>query len=118
MKKLRIDIDNTICVVPESQDFTKATPVTERIEIINELYDSGEYKIIYWSSRAKKNDSVVQKLTEKQLNSWGAKFHKLKLGKPKYHLLVDNHCCFSNWFFQDPEESLTRDPDDMEIDKV
>ena len=45
-----VDIDETICVSPESRDYSLATPIKENIEKINKLYDSGD-TIVYWTAR-------------------------------------------------------------------
>ena len=37
--KIFVDIDETICITPISRDYSEATPLKERIEKINKLYD-------------------------------------------------------------------------------
>jgi hypothetical protein len=49
MRKLFVDIDDTICYYPPNcnySDYTKALPYKKRIEYINKLYDDG-YEVTY-----------------------------------------------------------------------
>ena len=91
-------------------DYSKAIPIPERIQTINKLFDEGN-KIVYWTSRGEKGDKIAYKFTFDQLTSWGCKFTKLKLGKHKWDLLIDNHCSESNEFFADPHGELEKDHD-------
>ena len=47
-----VDIDGTICVPGETEDerYTGATPIQERIDKINKLYDEGN-EIVYLTAR-------------------------------------------------------------------
>ena len=45
-----VDIDETICESPKDRDYAKATPVKDRIEKINKLFDEGN-TIVYWTAR-------------------------------------------------------------------
>ena len=48
--KIIVDIDETICVTPDSRDYTKSVQMKDRIEKINKLYDEGN-TIVYWTAR-------------------------------------------------------------------
>ena len=93
-----VDIDETICMSPESRDYSRAVPIMKNIEKINELYDSGN-TIIYWTARGTGSGIDWRKVTEKQFQSWGVKYHDLKFGKPIYDLFVDDKNINSERFF-------------------
>ena len=93
-----VDIDETICMSPESRDYSRAVPIMKNIEKINELYDSGN-TIIYWTARGTGSGIDWRKVTEKQFESWGVKYHDLKFGKPIYDLFVDDKNINSERFF-------------------
>ena len=107
MKTYVIDIDGTICSLT-SGEYEKAAPKLSRIEKINKLYDSGNY-IIYYTARGmgrtnndeKKANNLFYQLTKNQLTGWGAKFHKLRLGKPSGDLYIDDKGIKDEDFFAD-----------------
>lgn len=92
-----VDIDETICFYNGERVYEQAVPNQENIAKINKLYDGG-WVIIYWTSRGstqpdnKKRLDYLRDLTAKQLNDWGAKFHRLEIGdkKPLYDLIIDD----------------------------
>ncbi len=94
-----VDIDETICMSPESRDYSKAVPIIKNIEKINELYDSGN-TIIYWTARGTGSGIDWREVTEKQFKSWGVRYHDLKFGKPIYDLFVDDKNINSERFFK------------------
>ena len=49
-----------------------------------------EKNIIYWTARGTVTGIDWKDITEKQLKSWGAKYHELKMGKPAYDLFIDD----------------------------
>ena len=81
------DIDSTICT--GGCDYKDAKPYKEVIEKINKLYDEGHH-IQFYTSRGTLSGKDWFKFTLEQLNSWGVKYHALKLGKPHYDLFVDD----------------------------
>ena len=89
MKIIFIDIDETICIIPEDRDYFKAKPIIKNIEKINKLYDEGN-TIIYWTSRGSRKQINWYNLTKSQLESWGAKHHELRVDKPYYDLFIDD----------------------------
>ena len=95
-----VDIDETICNSPENRDYSKASPILERIKKINELYDSGN-RIIYWTARGTGSGIDWRDVTEKQFQDWGVKYHDLKLGKPIYDLFIDDKNINSDTYFKD-----------------
>lgn len=95
-----VDIDETICCSPEDRDYSKATPITERIAKINKLYDVGN-TIVYWTARGTGSGIDWREVTEKQFEDWGVKYHDLKFGKPVYDLFVDDKNINSDTYFKD-----------------
>lgn len=93
-KIIFIDIDETICLHPETspneaRDYEKAVPIRENIQKANNLYDQG-HTIIYWTARGSVTGLDWTDLTNEQLNSWGVKYHEIKLGKPYYDIFIDD----------------------------
>ncbi len=95
--KYVIDIDGTICYKKEEEDYDQSSPIMNRIEVINKLYEKGN-QITYFTARGMGRYSdnqmlAIQKfysMTENQLNSWGAKYHNLILGKPSADIYIDD----------------------------
>lgn len=94
-----VDIDETICISPEDRDYSKANPITENIEKINQLHDTGN-TVVYWTARGTGSGIDWREVTEKQFKEWGVKYHDLKFGKPIYDLFVDDKNINSSRFFQ------------------
>jgi phosphatidate phosphatase PAH1 len=94
-----IDIDGTICTNGDcsSCKYEGSTPIKERIEKINQLYDDGN-TIKYFTARGmgRYKDNVEKakekfyNLTKMQLNIWGCKYHELILGKPSGDVYIDD----------------------------
>ena len=101
-----VDIDETICShhdgVGGPRDYSGASPLKDRIEKINALYDKGN-TIVYWTARGTVTGIDWKKLTQKQLENWGAKHHELKMGKPAYDLFIDDKNINSETFFKGEE---------------
>lgn len=98
-----VDIDETICSHSHTQgarDYSKASPIRDRIDKINKLYDEG-HVIIYWTARGTVTGIDWTDLTKSQLQKWGAKHHDLKLGKPAYDLFIDDKNINSERFFNE-----------------
>lgn len=89
MKIIYVDIDETICLTPNSRKYEDAVPIKENIEKINKLYDKGN-TIVYWTARGSRKQINWYDLTYKQLNQWGVKFHELRVDKPYYDLFIDD----------------------------
>ena len=95
-----IDIDNTICATC-GMNYTDSVPIQLNIDKVNKMYDSGNYIITYWTARGVKTGINWTKLTEKQLNRWGVKYHYLKLDKPPYDIFIDDKSINSLWDWTD-----------------
>ncbi len=104
-----VDIDGTICSPTKGRDYENAQPWQDKIDVINKLYDEGNY-IIYFTARgmgrfagdpnaAAKASAILSELTKNQLESWGCKYHELILGKPHADYFIDDKGINSNEFF-------------------
>ena len=98
------DIDGTICTLTNG-NYESATPYEERIDKINKLYDEG-HTIIFLTARGmgrsnNTNPNLFKELTEKQLKKWGAKYHKLLMGKPAGDFYIDDKAIKDEEFFRD-----------------
>ena len=91
MKIIYVDIDETICDTPgdDVRDYYSSTPRPETILKVNKLYDDGN-RIVYWTARGSRSGKDWYKLTECQLESWGAKYHELRCDKPYYDVFYDD----------------------------
>jgi capsule biosynthesis phosphatase len=106
--KYIIDIDGTICTSVSNGKYESASPIEDRIEKINKLYEDG-HQIVYLTARGMgrygDNADLARKmfyeLTANQLKQWGCKYHKLMLGKPSGDFYIDDKGINSNEFFGD-----------------
>ena len=109
------DIDGTICTnlcESKNQDYADSVPNRGRIKKINKLYDEG-HTIIMLTARGmgRSGNSVAyaytayEKFTEKQLNEWGVKYHRLFLGKPAGDIYIDDKGIKDEDFFANETRS-------------
>jgi len=103
--KYMVDIDGTICkeiFLPDGKkDYANHQPMQERIAKINKLYDEG-HEIHYWTARGATSGIDYTLLTKQQLEKWGCKFHRVRVGdKPHYDIWVDDKAHNSEEFFKD-----------------
>ena len=82
------DIDGTICTNTYGE-YEKAEPFTNRIKIVNHLYDKGN-TIKYFTARGSSTGIDWHDITAKQLDEWDAKYHELLLGKPEGDIYIDD----------------------------
>lgn len=88
-KKFVFDIDGVIAEYREQLDYASADPNRKMISIINQLYNAGNY-IVLFTARGYKTGIDWKEITEKQLNEWGVKYHELKFGKPDADFYIDD----------------------------
>ncbi len=81
-----IDIDGTICETLDG--YQSAKPFMDRIKEYNKLYENN--RVVYWTARGSTTGIDWMALTKKQLDSWGVKYHQLKMGKPYYDVFIDD----------------------------
>lgn len=91
------DIDGTICATPED-NYYLSTPIYERIDIVNKLFQDG-HEIIFFTARGAVTGLHWQKLTESQLKEWGVLYHKLIMGKPHADIFIDDKAMSDSAFF-------------------
>ena len=99
------DIDGTICSHTNG-NYQTATPIAERIEIINQLFAQG-HQIIFYTARGMgtsgNNTELAQakwfEFTNSQLVNWGVNFHQLFLGKPSGDIYIDDKAVSDSNFF-------------------
>ena len=84
-----IDIDETIAETPDSRDYSLSMPITENIKKANKYYEDG-HTVVYWTARGTGSGIDWYDITKQQLDSWGVKYHDLRLGKPIYDLFIDD----------------------------
>lgn len=104
-KKFCFDLDGVICRTIRSS-YHKSKPILSSIKKINELYDKGNYIIIFTARYMGRNNDNIYKakkmgynLTLRQLKLWGVKYNKLIFGKPSYDIIIDDKAIFysSKW---------------------
>ena len=98
--KVCFDIDGVLCDQVEG-NYQDAQPRRAMIDLLNRLYDRG-YTIVLHTSRfmgrAKNDRQEVERIgrefTERQLASWGVRYHELWMGKPRYDFVIDDRSVF------------------------
>ena len=103
-----VDIDGTICE-STGGDYSTCVPIESRIQKINKLYDDG-HTIVMLTARGmgrsngdqKIAENLMRDVTEKQLRSWGLKYHSLYFGKPSGDFYIDDKAKTDKDFFNDP----------------
>lgn len=83
------DIDGVIALFRSDLAYGQAEPNIELINIINHLYSWGNY-IVLFTARGYVTKKDWRVLTEKQLQSWGVKYHELHFGKPNADYYIDD----------------------------
>lgn len=105
LKSYCFDLDNTLCNT-KGNDYDTCTPIKERVDVVNFLYDKGHNINIYTArGMTTYNKSVtlvydnLYSKTKQQLVSWGIKHHVLTLGKPSYDEFICDKAYNSEvWF--------------------
>jgi hypothetical protein len=92
-----IDIDGTLCSLTDG-NYSEATPYTERVQVVNNLYDGG-HTIFLYTARGSLSGIDWESDTRRQLKEWGVKYHQLSLGKPHYDVWVDDKAVSDRDFF-------------------
>jgi histidinol phosphatase-like enzyme len=91
-----IDIDGTICT-QDGANYMMASPIDSIISICNRLFDRGN-KIIFFTARGSTTGINWKELTERQLNTWGVKYHELIMGKPFGDFYIDDKAILPEQF--------------------
>lgn len=96
--KYIVDIDGTICRTTGG-DYTRSQPFPERIQKINDLYNSGHH-ITYWTARGGNSGIDWTDVTKEQLTRWGCLYHELRMRKPVYDVWIDDRAVWSEDYFK------------------
>tara|TARA_B100001564_G_C20634209_1_gene668842 strand:+ start:882 stop:1214 length:333 start_codon:yes stop_codon:yes gene_type:complete len=97
------DLDNTLCkTIKNSSGFwqyEQSIPFQERIELVNKLYNEGNY-IIIDTARGSGSGKDFYELTKNQLSKWGLSYHELRSGvKFASDYYIDDKAINSEDFF-------------------
>jgi hypothetical protein len=97
------DLDNTLCDTKKKEDgnwdYLNSLPFENRINKVNELYNSGNY-IIIETARGCVSKKNWYEQTYNQLISFGLKFHELRAGvKFNADFFIDDKAINSEIFF-------------------
>tara|TARA_Y100000590_G_scaffold449928_1_gene588854 strand:+ start:1431 stop:1790 length:360 start_codon:yes stop_codon:yes gene_type:complete len=106
-KKYCFDLDGVLCKTKKNY-YKKSIPIKKAIKKVNNLYDKGNYIIIYTSrfmGRSNENKALAKKkgysLTLRQLKNWKVKYNKLLMGKPSYDFIIDDKSIgFNNQWYK------------------
>jgi D-sedoheptulose 7-phosphate isomerase len=82
------DIDLTIAYT-NGNDYPNSVPKKHVVNLINRLYDEGN-RILIFTGRGSHSGKNWHDLTERQLQQWGLKYHKLIMGKPHADFFIDD----------------------------
>jgi len=99
------DLDGTLCNWNKTPDFPKGraedcTPLQERIDIVNKLYEQG-HTILIDTARGSNTDKLFHEMTTKQLEEWGVKYHELRTGVKLFaHYYIDDRGISDKDFFK------------------
>jgi hypothetical protein len=83
-----IDIDETLCHNIED-DYAHSSPCRDAIRKVNALYEDG-HTIKLFTGRGSWDSTDWRPFVEKQLKSWGVKYHELIMGKPHADVFIDD----------------------------
>jgi hypothetical protein len=82
-KRYVFDLDNTLCITSKDSngkwDYRKSTPIKDRIEKVNKLFQEGNY-IIIETARGSSSKIEWYDFTKKQIESFGLKFNEQRSG--------------------------------------
>jgi len=93
------DLDGTLCTNTDGSS-ENATPFIERIGDVNKLYDDGN-NIIIDTARGSTTGIDWFDLTKKQLDLWGVKYSKLRVGiKLNADIFIDDKGINDKLFFK------------------
>ena len=88
MKKLVVDIDNTICIA-DNRDYENAKPIQSVIDKVKALYNDGWYIILYTSRNMNSYDNNIGLINARTLPiiiNWLERhqvaYHEIHVGKP------------------------------------
>ena len=89
MEKICFDIDGVIANLAPENDYSKATPNMQVIDIVNQLYTMGK-TIILFTARGSETGIDWKAVTLKQMAEWNVKYSELIMGKPNADAYIDD----------------------------
>lgn len=98
-KRFVFDIDGVITKLQETLDYSLAAPNTSMIDVVNKLYDMGNY-IVFFTARGYVTGIDWREVTEQQFLRWGVKYHELHFGKPNADYYIDDKFVGANQLLQ------------------
>jgi dTDP-glucose 4,6-dehydratase len=84
-----IDIDGVLATTVPTLQYGEAKPILTTIDLVNQLYEAG-HKVILFTARGSATGIDWQEETERQLRSWGVRYHQLLFGKPAADFYIDD----------------------------
>ena len=96
-----LDLDNTICITPKNE-YEKSTIIEKAKNLVNKLYDNGNYIIIN-TARGASSGIDWTDFTKKQLADWGVKYNELVTNKkPNADVFIDDkNMSIEEWYNSD-----------------
>ena len=92
------DLDGTLCET-DGMNYPAATPKRARIQVVNDLFESGHW-IVIDTARGSGTKDDWHELTVIQLREWGVKYHELRTGHKIFgHIYVDDRAFRDTDFF-------------------
>ena len=88
-KTFVFDLDGVIARLVPDNNYARASPETETIAAINQLFDAGN-RIVLYTARGSVTGIDWREVSEKQLAEWGVRYHELRFGKPAGDFYVDD----------------------------
>lgn len=98
-KRFVVDIDGVIAQLEPDNDYSLSKPNLHMIEIVNKLYDMGNY-IVLFTARGYVTGKDWSEVTRKQLLQWGLKYHELHFGKPNADYYIDDKFIDMSWLIE------------------
>lgn len=83
--RIAVDLDGTLCYPGRSEDWPKARPIVEHVNIVNSLTEHGHEVIIHTC-----RPWYLYDMTREWLIRNGIRFHSLVMGKLFAHVYIDD----------------------------
>lgn len=87
-KTFVIDIDGTICSNTDG-DYDRAMAIPETIAGVRRIFENGG-TVVLFTARGSTTGKNWEKVTARQLDSWGVPYHRLLFGKPFGDFYIDD----------------------------
>jgi len=88
-KTFVFDIDGVIATITPGNNYELAGPLVDNIKRINRIYEAGNH-IVLFTARGSATGIDWSMTTQRQMNEWGVKHHKLFFGKPAADYYIDD----------------------------